>query len=173
MRRNWILPGWTRILISLTRAGSILPFSPSVQRTAGSPSELLFVLRTLERLIQIHARKVSRKMRRLEEYSLPHTTLTIFTLVLPSRSPFIFTFPYHSVSYSSTVRPYPPVVSIFLLLRHSPPTKWAPRESWNMLTFTDRCKGRRENEGRGGTRPQRLRSARFYWQTCPRQLSNF
>lgn len=33
--------------------------------------------------------------------------------------------------------------------------------------------GRAENEEREGTRPQRLRSARFYRQTCPRQLSNF
>lgn len=33
--------------------------------------------------------------------------------------------------------------------------------------------GRTENEEREGTRPQRLRSARFYRQTCPRQLSNF
>jgi len=38
-----------------------------------------------------------------------------------------------------------------------------------MLTFTDRCKGKRENEGRGGTRPQRLWSARFYW----RVLGNY
>lgn len=36
----------------------------------------------------------------------------------------------------------------FLLLRHSQPTEWAPRENWNMLTFTGRRKGelRREDE---------------------------
>lgn len=85
-------------------------------------------------------------MRRLEEYIFADRTPYFHSLHFLS-SPLIC-----DVSFSLLFTRDKILFSVlslsplFALLCHSRPTKWASRESWNMLTFTDRCEGRRRED---------------------------